>query len=86
MAESRQGAGCARPVGSVARSAPQDSRQDPGAGEERSRPLVSVMVGRKAPNFEAPVYHAGSFGTIRLSDYLGRWVVLCFYPGDYTFV
>ncbi len=22
----------------------------------------------------------------KLSDYLGKWVALCFYPGDFTFV
>ncbi|RLB87653.1 MAG: peroxiredoxin, partial [Deltaproteobacteria bacterium] len=22
----------------------------------------------------------------KLSDFLGKWVVLCFYPGDFTFV
>ena len=26
------------------------------------------------------------FVSIKLSDYLGKWVVLCFYPGDFTFV
>ena len=23
---------------------------------------------------------------VKLSDYIGKWVVLCFYPGDFTFV
>jgi peroxiredoxin (alkyl hydroperoxide reductase subunit C) len=22
----------------------------------------------------------------KLSEYLGKWVLLCFYPGDFTFV
>ncbi len=26
------------------------------------------------------------FVQMKLSDYLGKWVVLCFYPGDFTFV
>ncbi|HID02876.1 MAG TPA: redoxin domain-containing protein, partial [Desulfobacterales bacterium] len=26
------------------------------------------------------------FINIKLSDYLGKWVLLCFYPGDFTFV
>jgi peroxiredoxin (alkyl hydroperoxide reductase subunit C) len=26
------------------------------------------------------------FKNIKLSDYRGKWVVLCFYPGDFTFV
>ena len=48
--------------------------------------MVAVRVGRKAPDFEAPAYQNGQFGQIKLSDYLGKWVALCFYPGDFTFV
>lgn len=47
---------------------------------------VSVMVGKEAPDFEASAYHEGGFKNIRLSDYRGKWVFLCFYPGDFTFV
>ncbi len=45
-----------------------------------------ARVGQKAPDFEAPAYLKGSFTNVRLSDSLGRWVLLCFYPGDFTFV
>jgi alkyl hydroperoxide reductase subunit AhpC len=45
-----------------------------------------LKVGHKAPDFTAPAYHQGKFINIKLSDYLGKWVVLCFYPGDFTFV
>ena len=45
-----------------------------------------AKVGAKAPDFEAPAYQGGGFGQVKLSDYLGKWVVLCFYPGDFTFV
>ena len=45
-----------------------------------------IMVGRKAPDFTAPGYHKGKFVNVKLSDYLGKWVLLCFYPGDFTFV
>jgi len=45
-----------------------------------------VTVGEKAPDFTAPAYHKGKFINVQLSDYLGKWVVLCFYPGDFTFV
>jgi hypothetical protein len=40
----------------------------------------------KAPDFSAPAYHQGKFTSVKLSEYLGKWVVLCFYPGDFTFV
>lgn len=45
-----------------------------------------VQVGDKAPDFEAPAYQQGKFFQVRLSDYIGKWVMLHFYPGDFTFV
>lgn len=45
-----------------------------------------VTIGRKAPDFVAPAYLEGKFVNVKLSEYLGKWVVLCFYPGDFTFV
>lgn len=43
-------------------------------------------VGMVAPDFELPAYHKGKFTNVKLSDYRGKWVLLCFYPGDFTFV
>lgn len=43
-------------------------------------------VGRKAPDFEAECVVKGEFKKIKLSDYKGKWVVLFFYPLDFTFV
>ena len=49
--------------------------------------MALARVGGKAPDFEASAYVADEgFKNIKLSDYHGRWVVLCFYPGDFTFV
>ena len=47
---------------------------------------MSARVGMKAPDFEAAAYFEGDFKNIKLSDYAGKWVTLCFYPGDFTFV
>ena len=47
---------------------------------------MKLKVGQKAPDFTAQGYHNGKFISMKLSDYLGKWVVLCFYPGDFTFV
>jgi peroxiredoxin (alkyl hydroperoxide reductase subunit C) len=55
----------------------------------QQRKEVSKMiarVGRPAPDFEASAFADGGFKNIRLSEYKGKWVVLCFYPGDFTFV
>jgi len=44
------------------------------------------IVGRKAPEFALEGVLNGKFLTYRLSDYKGKWVVLFFYPLDFTFV
>jgi peroxiredoxin (alkyl hydroperoxide reductase subunit C) len=49
-------------------------------------PKMSVRPGEKAPDFTAPAYLKGSFTSVKLSDFAGKWVMLCFYPGDFTFV
>lgn len=45
-----------------------------------------ARVGHEAPDFEATAYVDGGFKNVKLSNYHGKWVVLCFYPGDFTFV
>ena len=79
----------------------KDSCVKPAAGPIGSKPvpqeraleskegvtMETARVGKKAPDFEATAYLAGEgFKTVNLSDYLGQWVLLCFYPGDFTFV
>lgn len=83
MAE--QAIGCARPTGSVVGEQPPNNEPAP-AAERKEAPVSRIMVGRKAPDFVAPAYRQGEFTQVKLSDHLGTWVVLCFYPGDFTFV
>jgi hypothetical protein len=45
-----------------------------------------AKVGKPAPDFTAPAFYKGKFMNISLSEYKGKWVLLCFYPGDFTFV
>lgn len=53
----------------------------------RERRSAKARVGKPAPDFETPAYVASEgFKNVKLSDYRGQWVVLCFYPGDFTFV
>ena len=47
---------------------------------------MTVRVGKPAPDFETKGYYHGEIKTIKLSDYKGQWVMLYFYPGDFTFV
>ena len=79
--------GCARPKAGVAGG---DPAKTPDASSESVKPkeasMNTVKVGQKAPDFDSPAYQNGQFGQVSLSDYQGKWVVLCFYPGDFTFV
>ena len=47
---------------------------------------VVARLGHPAPDFEAIAYAGGDFKNIKLSDYRGKWVILFFYPADFTFV
>ncbi|MGB3294196.1 MAG: peroxiredoxin [Phormidesmis sp.] len=45
-----------------------------------------LRVGQSAPDFTATAVVDQEFKTIKLSDYRGQYVVLFFYPLDFTFV
>jgi peroxiredoxin (alkyl hydroperoxide reductase subunit C) len=78
--------GCARPTGGmVGEPAPEKTKEPaPQAVQKEARKMI--QVGKPAPDFVAPAYFKGDFTSVKLSDYLGKWVVLCLYPGDFTFV
>lgn len=44
------------------------------------------MIGQKAPDFKATAFEAGKEVEVSLSQHKGKWVVLFFYPLDFTFV
>jgi peroxiredoxin (alkyl hydroperoxide reductase subunit C) len=79
--------GCARPTGGpVGESVPGPTTDTPTKPDELKEVSSMVRIGKKAPDFTAPGYQQGKFINLQLSDYLGKWVLLCFYPGDFTFV
>ena len=47
-----------------------------------------MRVGEVVPDFESQTYfpEKKEIRTVKLSDYRGKWVILTFYPGDFTFV
>ena len=45
-----------------------------------------VKVGEPIPDFEFEVYHKNAVKNMSFSQLRGKWVVLVFYPADFTFV
>jgi len=57
------------------------------AGDEGVLKSSSVpLPGAHAINFELPAVVGDDIKPIKLSDYNGKWRVVCFYPADFTFV
>lgn len=83
MADQPQG--CARVTGK-----PMGDSSPPAPGPEtpelKKEMPMTARVGQKAPDFQAPAYYRGKFTSVKLSDYIGKWIMVCFYPGDFTFV
>lgn len=84
MAEMKDG--CVQPArGPIAPPSPAAVPAGPAIPREVS--TMTARVGKEAPDFEANAFVAGvGFKPVKLSDYRGQWIVLCFYPGDFTFV
>jgi len=77
--------GCGRVTGSVLGEAPPAEPEAP-VTDSRREMTMTARVGQKAPDFQAPAYYKGAFTNVKLSDHFGKWILLCFYPGDFTFV
>nr|SCW23001.1 2-Cys peroxiredoxin [Nemalion sp. H.1444] len=45
-----------------------------------------LKVGKQAPNFSATAVYDQEFLPVQLTEYLGKYVILFFYPLDFTFV
>jgi hypothetical protein len=77
--------GCARPTGASVTAQQSETKTVSTTAKEQVK-MVQARVGKPAPDFQAPSYYQGKFSSVKLSDYLGKWVLVCFYPGDFTFV
>jgi len=76
--------GCTRPTGGPVEEDAKTQTSEIHVQEKEIKKMI--QVGKKAPDFTAAGYQKGGFINVNLSDYLGKWVLLCFYPGDFTFV
>ena len=76
---------CVKPArGPIVPAADSSATERIAAPKEEFKMIAKV--GKPAPDFEASAFIDGGFKNIKLSDYKGQWIVLCFYPGDFTFV
>jgi hypothetical protein len=79
--------GCVKPARGVIMPAATPATPSAGTAPSQEVSRVFARVGKEAPDFEANAFVAGvGFRPVHLSDYRGQWIVLCFYPGDFTFV
>jgi len=78
-------AGCGIPMDSA------EVKEEPKINVEQQKNTLKeeqnmLMVGKPAPNFNAQAFYNGKFVNVSLEEFKGKWVYLCFYPGDFTFV
>ena len=78
------GVSCARPVQEIQSEVQEVKKVEESVQKEVRKNMI--LVGKPAPKFKAPAYYKGEFTQVDLEDYAGKWVMLCFYPGDFTFV
>ncbi|MCF7872185.1 redoxin domain-containing protein [Candidatus Woesearchaeota archaeon] len=45
-----------------------------------------VFIGEKVEDFEVEAFQNDETKKVKLSDYKGKWVIMLFYPADFTFV
>ncbi|MBI2572570.1 redoxin domain-containing protein [Candidatus Woesearchaeota archaeon] len=45
-----------------------------------------IEIGAHAPDFSAKAFHNDQIVDLKLSNYRGKWVVVAFYPADFTFI
>lgn len=57
-----------------------------GDHNETDRFKCQAKVGEVIPDFELEAYHDDAIKKLKLSDYKNRWLILFFYPADFTFV
>ena len=78
--------GCVTPAKGIIESTTPNAPAGASASPDKEVTQMQARVGKTAPDFEANAFVGNGFQPIKLSDYKGKWIVVCFYPGDFTFV
>ncbi len=77
--------GCVKPSKGVIQPEEMKTAAEPVQNGKETQKMLA-KVGKPAPDFELSAFFEGGFKNVRLSDHKGKWIVVCFYPGDFTFV
>lgn len=48
--------------------------------------IMPIRIGESVPDLEFEIYHDDEIKSVKMSDYKGKWLVLFFYPADFTFI
>ena len=79
--------GCVKPAAGPILPNKEKTISGAGPTSRQEEKKMLVKVGKEAVDFEASAFVPGKgFNPVKLSEYKGKWIVLCFYPGDFTFV
>jgi len=78
--------GCTTPAAGPIGPPDEEASAESQSAKPKEVIKMTAKVGKKAPDFEANGYFEGGFDNFKLSDYKDKWILLCFYPGDFTFV
>ncbi len=79
--------GCVKPARGPIMPASASAAPATGTTTSVEVKTVQARVGKEAIDFEANAFVEGfGFKPVKLSDHKGKWIVICFYPGDFTFV
>ncbi len=75
----------AKPIDEAENVSTQNEEMTISKGENK---MSSSLVLRKAPKFSMDAYDSktGHYTTVASENYEGKWLVVCFYPADFTFV
>ena len=85
MAELKEG--CVKPAKGPILPKSESAGSAEGATSVKEVAKMIAKVGKEAIDFEVNAWITGKgFAPVKLSDYKGKWIVVCFYPGDFTFV
>lgn len=86
MQEECCGGGCGNDCGESMESGCCKEEGGNGCGKDEMYSISGAKVASPAPRFSGEAYIDGAITKISSADYRGKWIVLFFYPLDFTFV